>query len=229
MLTGRQRHEDGNLGTTIMTAQHSHGPDSDIGPSFLWAAALNAAYVVVEGLFGFWIGSLTLLADAAHNLTDVGGLMIAWGAVVIGRRRPTALHTYGLGRATVLAALVNGIALLIGVGAIMREAIGRISAPEPVAATTMLWVAAVGIIVNFGTAFMFFKGRSRDINAGGAFLHMAADGAVSAGVVISSLVIVLTGWSVIDPVVAIVIAAVVAWSSFGLFKSAVHLSLDGVP
>lgn len=212
-----------------MTAQHSREPDSDIGPPFLWAAALNAAYVVVEALFGFWIGSLALLADAAHNLTDVGGLLIAWGAVVIGRRRPTELHTYGLGRATVLAALANGIALLIGVGAIMREAIGRISAPEPVAATTMLWVAAVGIVVNFGTAFMFFKGRSRDINVGGAFLHMAADGAVSAGVVISSFVIVLTGWSVIDPAVAILIAAVVAWSAFGLFKSAVHLSLDGVP
>jgi cobalt-zinc-cadmium efflux system protein len=212
-----------------MAAHHGHETGSDAGPLFLWAVALNATYVVIEALFGFWVGSLALLADAAHNLTDVGGLLIAWGAVVIGRRKPTQLHTYGLGRATVLAALANGIALLIGVGAIAGEAIGRISAPESVAAMTVLWVAAIGIAVNFGTAFMFFKERSRDINVGGAFLHMAADGAVSAGVVASSLVILFTGWNVIDPIVAIVIAAVVAWSAFGLFKSAVHLSLDGVP
>jgi cobalt-zinc-cadmium efflux system protein len=212
-----------------MTAPHSHEPDADVGPLFLWAVALNTAYVLIEALFGFWVGSLALLADAAHNLTDVGGLLIAWGAVVIGRRRPTMLHTYGLGRATVLAALVNGIALLIGVGAVVREAIARIPDPEPVPGMTVLWVAAIGIVINFGTALLFLKGRSRDINVGGAFLHMAADAAVSAGVVISSIIIVLTGWNVIDPVVAILIAAVVAWSAFGLFKSAVHLSLDGVP
>jgi len=212
-----------------MAGQHTHEISPDVGPLFLWAVTLNTAYVVLEAAFGFGLGSLALLADAAHNLTDVGGLLLAWGAVVIARRRPTALHTYGLGRATVLAALANGIALLIGVGAIAREAIERISAPEPVAATTMIWVAAIGIAVNFGTALLFFKGRSRDINVGGAFLHMAADAAVSAGVVISSLVIVWTGWNVVDPIVAILIAAVVAWSAFGLFKSAVHLSLDGVP
>lgn len=212
-----------------MTAQHNDESGSNVGSAFLWAVALNTAYVLVEALFGFWVGSLALLADAAHNLTDVGGLLITWGAVVIGRRKPTDLHTYGLGRATMLAALVNGVALLIGVGAIIHEAIGRISTPEPVAATTILWVAALGIVINFGTALLFMKERSRDINIGGAFLHMAADAAVSAGVVISSLVIIFTGWNVIDPVVAILIALVVAWSAFGLFKSAVHLSLDGVP
>lgn len=212
-----------------MASNHDDKQSLDVGPAFLWAVVLNTAYVVVEALFGFWVGSLALLADAAHNLTDVFGLLVAWGAVVVGRRRPTEQHTYGLGRATILAALANGIALLIGVGAIVREAIERISAPEPVAATTVLWVAAIGIAINSGTALLFLKGRSHDINVGGAFLHMAADAAVSAGVVISAVIIILTGWTVVDPAVAILVSAVIGWSAFGLFKSAVHLSLDGVP
>lgn len=201
----------------------------DVGRIFLWAVVLNTAYVVVEVLFGFWVGSLALLADAAHKLTDVFGLLVAWGAVLVGRRRPTERHTYGLGRATILAALANGIALLIGVGAIVREAIERISAPEAVAATTVFWVAAIGIVINSGTALLFLKEHSHDINVRGAFLHMAADAAVSAGVVVSALIIILTGWTTIDPVVAILVSAVIGWSAFGLFKSAIHLSLDGVP
>ena len=200
-----------------------------MGPAFLWAVALNTGYVLVEALFGFWVGSLALLADAAHNLTDVLGLLMAWGAFIVWRRRPTGRHTYGLGRATILAALANAVALLIAVGAIVREAIGRFAAPEPVAAATVLWVAAIGIAVNFGTALLFLKERSRDINVGGAFLHMAADAAVSAGVVVSALIAIVTGWAAVDPVVAILVSAVIAWSAFRLFKSAIHLSLDGVP
>ncbi len=203
--------------------------ESDAGPAFLWAVILNESYVFLEALFGFWIGSLALLADAAHKLTDVFGLLLAWGAFVAGRRRPTERHTYGLGRATILAALLNGIALLIGVGALVHEAVGRIFAPEPVAATTILWVAAGGIAINFGSAFLFAKERVRDINVGGAFLHMAADAAVSAGVVVSAVLIILTGWAILDPLMAILVSAVIAWSAVGLFKSAVHLSLDGVP
>jgi cobalt-zinc-cadmium efflux system protein len=212
-----------------MASHHDDERSMDVGPAFLWAVVLNATYVVVEGLFGFWIGSLALLADAAHNLTDVFGLLVAWGAFIVGHRPPTERHTYGLGRATILAALLNGIALLIGVGALVREAFERITAPEPVTATTILWVAAIGIGINFGTALLFAKERAHDINVGGAFLHMAADAAVSAGVVISALVIVLTGWTVVDPLVAILVSVVIAWSAFGLFKSALHLSLDGVP
>ena len=185
--------------------------------------------VLLEALFGFWTGSLALLADAAHNLTDVFGLLLAWGAVVVGRRRPTALHTYGLGRATILAALANGVALLIGVGAIVHEAVERLYIPEPVAAATVIWVAAIGVVINSGTALLFLKGRTRDINVGGAFLHMAADAAVSAGVVVSALLIVFTGWSIIDPIVAILVGGAVAWSAARLFRSALHLSLDGVP
>ncbi|MGA8751368.1 MAG: cation diffusion facilitator family transporter [Pseudolabrys sp.] len=212
-----------------MAVHHDQGENIDVGPAFLWATGLNTAYVVVEALFGFWVGSLALLADAAHNLTDVGGLLLAWGAFVVARRQPSKWHTYGLGRATILAALTNGIALLIGVGAIIREAIARIAAPEPVAAPTLLWVAAMGIVINFGTALLFVRERSRDINVGGAFLHMAADAAVSAGVVVSALVIILTGWTVVDPLASILVSAVISWSAFRLFKSAIHLSLDGVP
>jgi cobalt-zinc-cadmium efflux system protein len=206
---------------------HAHG--SGTGPAFLSAVFLNTAYIVVEAIFGFWIGSLALLADAAHNLTDVFGLLIAWGAFAMARRRPTERHSYGLGRATILAALANGIALLIGVGGLIHEAIGRMFVPQPVAAATILWVAAIGIGINLGTALLFAKERSRDINVAGAFLHMAADAAVSAGVVLSAGAIMLTGWTVLDPVAAILVSVVIAWSAFGLFKSAVHLSLDGVP
>ena len=201
----------------------------DVGTAFLCAVILNAAYVLFEALFGLWVGSLVLLADAAHKLTDVFGLLLAWSAVVVARRKPSERHTYGLGRATILAALANGIILLIAVGAITREAIGRIAAPEPVAATTVLWVAATGIAINSATALLFLKGRLQDINIRGAFLHMAADAAVSTGVVISALAIIVTGWVIIDPVVALLVSAVVAWSAFALIKSAIHLSLDGVP
>lgn len=201
----------------------------DVGTAFLWAVIFNVAYVVVEALFGLWVGSLALLADAAHNLADVFGLLIAWSAVIVGRRPPTERHTYGLGRATILAALANGIILLIAIGAIAREAIERIAVSEPVAATTVLWVAMIGIAINSGTALLFFKGRLLDINIKGAFLHMAADAAVSTGVVISALAIIVTGWVIVDPVVALLVCAVVAWSAFGLIKSAIHLSLDGVP
>ena len=212
-----------------MASHHGVERNLDVGTAFLWAVILNAAYVLVEALFGLWVGSLALLADAAHNLTDVFGLLIAWGAVVVARRRPTERHTYGLGRATILAALANGITLLIAVGAIVREAIARIAVPEPVAATTVLWVAATGIAINSGTALLFWKGRLQDINIRGAFLHMAADAAISTGVVISALVIILTGWPITDPVVALLVSAIVAWSAFALIKSAIHLSLDGVP
>ena len=212
-----------------MTQHNRIERNLDVGAAFLWAVIINTAFVLLEALFGFWVGSLALLADAAHKLTDVFGLLIAWGAVVVARRLPTERHTYGLGRATILAALANGIILLIAVGAIAREAIGRIAVPEPIAATTVLWVALTGIAINSASALLFWKGRLQDINVKGAFLHMAADAAVSTGVVLSALLIIITGWVIVDPIVALVVSAVVAWSAFGLVKSAIHLSLDGVP
>ena len=211
-----------------MTDTHNHAT-RDFGPAFAWAVGFNAAYVGVEAGFGFVSGSLALLADAAHNLTDVGGLLLAWGAVALSRRTPSERHTYGLGRTSILAALVNGVALLIAVGALAWEAVGRFSAPAEIPGGTVLWVALLGIAINTGTALLFMRGREHDLNAKGAFLHMAADAAVSGGVVMSALVILATGWSWVDPVAGLLVSAVIAWSAFGLLKSALHLSLDGVP
>jgi cobalt-zinc-cadmium efflux system protein len=211
----------------VIAHEHNHVPNP--GKAFAWAVVLNAGFVVVEVGFGFATGSLALLADAAHNLTDVAGLLIAWGAAGLSQRQPTPRHTYGLGRATILAALANAVAILVGVGAIVWEAVQRFGAPSPVAAGTVLWVAAVGIAVNSGTAMLFLKGRHSDLNVRGAFLHMATDAAVSAGVVVSALIILGTGWLIVDPVTALAVSLLVGWSAFDLFRSALHLSLDGVP
>jgi cobalt-zinc-cadmium efflux system protein len=210
---------------------HDHSAPSvgNLAPAFKWAVILNAGFVIVEAGFGFATGSLALLADAAHNLTDVAGLLIAWGAATLARRPPTLRHTYGLGRTTILAALANAISILVGVGAIIWEAIQRFAEPTPVVAGTVLWVAAIGIAVNAGTAMLFLKDRHSDLNARGAFLHMATDAAVSVGVVVSALIILTTGWLVIDPATAIAVSLLVGWSAFDLFRSALHLSLDGVP
>lgn len=210
---------------------HEHAPPAprDLSGAFKWAVALNAGFVVIEAIFGFLAGSLALLADAAHNLTDVAGLLIAWGAVVLTRRPPTRLHTYGLGRTTILAALANAVTILIGVGAILWESVRRVAEPPEVAAGVVLWVAAVGIAVNTATALLFLRDRHDDLNARGAFLHMAADAAVSAGVVASALIIVATGWWVVDPIAAIVVSLLVGWTAFNLLRASLHLSLDGVP
>ena len=209
--------------------EHDHDPVPDTRKAFAWAVAFNSGFVVVEAAFGFATGSLALLADAAHNLTDVAGLLVAWGAVSLSRRRPSIRHTYGLGRATILAALANAIAILAGVGAVVWEAVHRLSEPTAVAAGTVLWVAALGIFVNTGTALLFLKDRHHDLNSRGAFLHMATDAAVSAGVVVSAIIILATGWLIVDPMAAILVSALVGWSAFDLFRSAIHLSLDGVP
>ena len=200
-----------------------------MGPAFAWATGLNIAYVLAEAGFGFYYGSLALLADAAHNLTDVAGLLLAWGSLVLAKRKPNNLHTYGFGKATILAALVNGAALMVAVGALSLEAIQRFGSPVQPAGTIVLWVALLGIAINGGTAMLFISGRKNDLNIEGAFLHMASDAAVSAGVVLSALLMIATGWTWIDPVVGLLIGAVIGWSSFGVMKSAVHLSLDGVP
>jgi cobalt-zinc-cadmium efflux system protein len=204
-------------------------PRTDFGTAFAVGAGINIAYVLIEAGFGFYSGSLALLADAAHNLTDVGGLLLAWGAVALGRRRPSDRHTYGFGRATILAALANGLALFAAMGALTWEAIGRLSSPIEIPGAIVLWIALLGIAVNAGTALLFMKGRKDDLNVEGAFLHMAADAAVSAGVVLSALLMIATGWHWLDPLASLLVAAVIVWSSYGLLKSAIHLSLDGVP
>lgn len=193
---------------------------------------LNAGFVVAEVVFGLTAHSVALLADAAHNLGDVLGLLLAWGAVWFGRRLPTPTRTYGFGRSTILASLTNAVVLLVGVGGIVVEAIRRIAeggGAEPVGGATVMWVAAAGILINGGTALLFMRGRKDDLNVRGAFLHMAADAAVSAGVVVSGFIIMLTGWAWLDPLVSLGIAALILVSSWGLLRDSLDLSLDKVP
>lgn len=206
-----------------------HRPPTDLGPAFRWAVGLNTGYVIVEGAAGWITGSLALLADAAHNLTHVAGLLIAWGAAVLAKRAVTARHTWGLGRATILAALFNAIAILVGVGAVTWEAVQRLSDPVAVPGLTVMLVALVGIGVNTGSALLFMSSRKGDLNAKGAFLHMAADAAVSGAVVLAAVGIMVTGWDWLDPAVAIAVSLLIAVTAAGLFREALHLSLDGVP
>lgn len=207
---------------------HHHAPAS-FGRAFAIGVALNLIFVAVEGGFGLLSGSLALVADAGHNLGDVFGLLVAWGAVALGRVRPSARFTYGLRGSSILAALANGLILMGASGAIALAAIQRFGEPEPIMGTTMMIVAAVGILVNGATAMLFMAGGKSDINIRGAFLHMAADAAVSAGVVLAGLGIRLTGWHWIDPAVSLLIVGVIIWSSWDLLKEAVALSLNAVP
>ncbi|MFN4203008.1 MAG: cation diffusion facilitator family transporter [Tabrizicola sp.] len=208
---------------------HDHRPPADLGPAFRWAVGLNVGYVIIEGAAGFVTGSLALLADAAHNLTDIAGLLIAWGAAVLAKRAGTHAHTWGLGRATIMAAMLNAIAIIVGVGAVIWEAAHRFHTPVEVPGSTILWVALIGILVNTGSALLFMKSQKDDLNAKGAFLHMAADAAVSGAVVLAALGIILTGKTWIDPAVAIAVSLLIAVTAAGLLRAALHLSLDGVP
>ncbi len=204
-------------------------PEISLSAAFRFGVALNLGYTLLEAAAGLWFGSLALLTDAAHNLTDVGGLLIAWGAAAARRLKPDARHTYGFGRATILAAILNAAAILVGVGAVTLEALDRLAAPAEVPGLPVLVVATVGIGVNIGTALLFRSHGAHDLNARGAFLHMAADGAVSAAVVASALVILATGWSVIDPLVALAVGLVIAVTALRLLREALHLAMDGVP
>lgn len=215
-----------------MAHDHAHAPvvaPRDLGAAFRWAVALNVAYVAIEVLAGMAVDSLALLADAGHNLTDVAGLLLAWAAVIATQKPPTARYTYGLGRSTILAALANAVAILIGVGAVVWEAAHRFSSPVAQHPWPVMIVAAIGIAINAGTALMFHKARRDDLNAEGAYLHMAADAAVSAGVVLSAAAMLATGWFWLDPLAAILVSVVIAWTAFGLLRSSVGSSLDAVP
>lgn len=207
---------------------HGHAPKS-FGLAFAIGVALNTAFVVVETIFGIFSNSTALLADAAHNLSDVLGLLIAWAAANLSRRAPTPRFTYGLRGSSIMAALFNAMFLLVAVGGIVWEAIQRLSQPEPVESLTVMVVALVGIAINGLTAWMFVSGRKDDINIQGAFLHMAADAAVSAGVVIAAVVIFWTGWLWVDPAVSLAVCVVILWSTWGLLKNSTQMSLDAVP
>jgi cobalt-zinc-cadmium efflux system protein len=209
-------------------AGHSHAPDN-FGAAFAIGASLNAVFVAAELAFGYAANSLALISDAVHNFSDVIALLLAWGAAWLAGRRPTQTHTYGYRRASILAALFNAGLLLVAVGGIAVEAINRLREPAAVASSTVIWVAALGILINGGTALMFMRGRHGDLNLRGAYLHMAADAGVSLGVVVAAFVIMFTGWLWVDPAISLCIAAVVAASGWGLARDSLNLALDAVP
>ena len=207
---------------------HNHAP-ADFGRAFAIGVTLNLAFVVVEALYGWRADSLALIADAAHNLSDVAGLALAWGAVMVGRRRPTARNTYGLKRATIIASFINAVVLLLAMGSLAWEAVIRLSTPEPIAAVTVMAVAAMGVVVNGVTAWLFMAGGSQDLNIRGAFLHMASDALVSLAVVAGGALYLWKGWGWIDPALSLAIAVVILIGTWSLLRQSLHLMLDGVP
>jgi cobalt-zinc-cadmium efflux system protein len=208
---------------------HVHAPPKGHGRAFAIGIALNSLFVAVEAGFGFLSGSMALVADAGHNLSDVLSLVIAWGASVLATRPPSARFTYGFKSSSILAALANASLLLVALGAITVETVRRLIEPQPVEGGTVVIVALIGIVINTATAVMFMRGRHDDLNVRGAFLHMAGDAAVSAGVVIAGLLIQRTGAQWIDPVTSLVIVAFIFWGTWGLLKDSLKLGLLGVP
>jgi cobalt-zinc-cadmium efflux system protein len=207
---------------------HHSGPP-DYGRAFAIGIALNLAYVVGEATAGVLSHSLALLADAGHNLSDVLGLALAWGAEVLSRRSPSGRFTYGLKSTSILAALTNAVILLVVTGGIAWEAVLRFANPVAVHSAIIVWVAATGILVNGGTALLFASGRGSDLNVKSAFLHMAADALVTAGVVVAGIVIAVTGWLRLDPAVSLVVSLVIVLGTWDLLKNAIGLALNAVP
>jgi len=207
---------------------HSHAP-ADFGRAFAIGIVLNTAFVVVEAVYGLISGSMALIADAGHNLSDVLALLLAWAASAAAKRPPSGRFTYGYKSSTILAAFANAMLLAITIGAILFETLHRMVSPSQVEGMTMVVIAGIGIAINTGTALLFLRGRHHDINIRGAFLHMAADALVSAGVVLAGLAIIWTGQLWIDPVTSLVIVAVIAWGTWGLAKDSIRMSLNAVP
>jgi len=206
-----------------------HGSPEDFGRAFAIGIALNLVYVMLEAAFGLYSGSLALLADAGHNLSDVLGLVLAWGAVWLGKRPPWGRQTFGFKRSSILASLSNAILLMLAVGAITYEAIRRLLEPEQVASSTVIWVAVVGLFVNGFTAYLFSAGSKQDLNIRGAFLHMAADTGVTVGVIFAALLISWTGWLWLDPAISLLIAAVILVGTWSLLRGSTMLAMDAVP
>lgn len=209
-------------------AHHPHAP-KDMGRAFAIGVALNLGFVVAEVAAGLWTGSLALLADAGHNLSDVLALLLAWGATVLARRAPAGRRTYGLRKATILASLANAIMLLVAVGVIVSEAVRRFAAPAPIEAPIVMITAALGVLINGATALLFMRGSQSDLNVRGAFLHMAADAAVSLAVVVGAGVIAFTGLLWIDPALSLGIAAVIVLGTWSLFRDSADMAMDAAP
>ncbi|WP_418982306.1 cation diffusion facilitator family transporter [Alistipes sp.] len=223
-----------------MTHDHQHdhhhhdhglraGAVSSLNRAFITGIALNVAFVVVEFVVGLWSGSMGLLSDAGHNLSDVAGLLLAMLAFRLAQVRATSRYTYGYKKSTILISLLNSVILLIAVGVIVVESIRRVTDPVAVGGAAIAWTAGVGVIINGFTAWLFLKDKDRDLNVKGAYLHMAADALVSVGVLVSGLVISWTGWTLIDPIVGLVVAGVIVASVWSLLRDSLRLALDGVP
>ena len=208
---------------------HAHGLISHHGRAFFIAITLNTAFVAVEFSYGLLAHSTALMADAGHNLSDVLGLLLAWAATVLARKAPNARFTYGLRSSSILAALANAVMLLVACGAIGWEAAQRLLQPGAVASVTVIWVAAAGIVVNGLSALLFMKGSQHDINIRGAYLHMAADAAVSLGVVLAGLLMLFTGWFWLDPAISLLIVLVIVAGTWALLRESLHLALNAVP
>ncbi|MBK7052582.1 MAG: cation transporter [Rhodoferax sp.] len=210
---------------------HPHAP-ADFNRAFAIGIVLNLVFVGIEAFYGWRVNSLALLADAGHNLSDVAGLVLAWGGALAVKLRPNARHTYGWKRATIVAALANALLLLVAMGGLAWEAVGRLFSDQVLLqeqGITIMVVAGVGIAVNTATALLFMRGRETDLNIRGAFMHMAADALVSAGVVVAGALTLWMGWTWLDPVVSLLIALVILLGTWGLFKQSLHLLFDGVP
>lgn len=208
---------------------HAHGAPANYGRAFAIGITLNLAFVFAEAFYGVMADSMALIADAGHNLSDVLGLVLAWGASILARRVPSATFTYGLRGSTILAALANGVLLLVVTGGIAWEAIQRFFNPPDVAGPTVIIVALVGVAINLATALLFMSGRKNDLNLRGAFLHMAGDAAVSLGVAITGVLVIYTGWAWLDPAASLMIVAVIIIGSLGLLRDAGALALHAVP
>jgi cobalt-zinc-cadmium efflux system protein len=211
-----------------MTHDHSKG-NGNFNRSFAIGVILNIVFVVIEFGYGIFAHSLALIADAGHNLSDVVSLLLAWGATVLAKKAATERRTYGFRKATVMASLISAVLLLIVLGGISWEAIGRFVKPKSVEGMTVIVVAAIGVVINTFTALLFIKGQKQDLNLRGAFLHMAADAGVSLGVVVAGIFIMARGWLWIDPVVSISIVAVIFVGTWRLLRDSINYAMDAVP
>ncbi|WP_332879077.1 cation diffusion facilitator family transporter [Massilia sp. S19_KUP03_FR1] len=222
-------HHDHDHGHHGHSHGHHHALPTDHGRAFALAIGINSLFVVIEFVYGFIANSTALMADAGHNLSDVLGLALAWGAAILAKRAPNKNYTYGLRGSSIVAALLNALLLMLACGAIAWEAVQRFSAPPAVAGMTVSVVAAIGVAVNGFSAWLFMAGSKGDLNIRGAYQHMAADAAISLGVVISGIVIMYTGWAWLDPAVSLVIVAIIVVSTWSLLRESVQLVLAGVP
>ncbi len=211
-----------------MSHDHNH-QTGNYNRAFAIGVVLNVIFVAIEAGYGVAAGSLALIADAGHNLTDVLSLLIAWGAALLATKPATEKRTYGFRKVTIMASLSSAILLLVALGAITWEAIGRFFDPKPVEGMTVIAVAAIGVVINTITALLFVSGQKHDLNIRGAFLHMAADAGVSFGVVVAGIIIMVTGWLMIDPLISLLIVAVILVGTWSLLRDSMNLAIDSVP